>query len=110
MISRFNAINALSSRSPRGARSEGAGTPSGQIQNHSRSLTLKKHVEDLLAERGIIVSYEAIRIRCKKFSSDYALDLKQRQGRLGDSWHLDEVYIRINGQQHYLWRAANLAS
>ena len=59
-----------------------------------------RDVEDLLAERDIIVSYEAIRIWCKKFSSDYARDLKQRQGRLGDSWHLGEVFIRINGQHH----------
>jgi len=66
-----------------------------------------RHVQDLLAERGIIVSYEAIRMWCKKSSSDYAQDLKQRQGRLGYSWHLDEVFIRINGQQHYLWRAVD---
>lgn len=66
-----------------------------------------RDVEDLLAQRGIVVSYEAIRIWCKKFGSEYARDLKRRQGRLGDSWHLDEVFIRINGQQHYLWRAVD---
>lgn len=66
-----------------------------------------RDVEDLLAERGIIVSYEAIRTWCKKFSSDYARDLKRREGRLGDSWHLDEIFIRINGQQRYLWRAVD---
>jgi putative transposase len=37
----------------------------------------------------------------------YARNLKRRQGRLGDSWHLDEVFIRINGKQHYLWRAVD---
>src|SRR3954447_16630099 len=57
-----------------------------------------RDVEDLLAERGITVSYEAIRIWCQKFGPGYARSLKRRQGRLGDSWHLDEVFIRINGQ------------
>jgi putative transposase len=66
-----------------------------------------RDVEDLLAERGIIVSYEAIRIWCQKFGPDYARKLKRRQGRLGDIWHLDEVFIRINGQQKYLWRAVD---
>jgi putative transposase len=66
-----------------------------------------RDVEDLLAERGIIVSYETIRIWCRKFGPGYARNLKRRQGRLGDSWHLDEVFVRINGRQHYLWRAVD---
>ena len=66
-----------------------------------------RDVEDLLAERGIIVSYETIRLWCQKFVPDYARKLKRRQGRLGDIWHLDEVLIRINGQQQYLWRAVD---
>ena len=66
-----------------------------------------RDVEDLLAERGIIVSYETIRIWCRKFGPDYTRKLKRRQGRLGDIWHLDEVFIRINGQQQYLWRAVD---
>src|SRR5882762_8169366 len=66
-----------------------------------------RDVEDLLAERGIIVSYETIRLWCQKFGADYARKLKRRQGRLGDTWHLDEVFIRINGQQQYLWRAVD---
>ena len=66
-----------------------------------------RDVEDLLAERGIIVSYETIRIWCRKFGPGYVRTLKRRQGRLGDSWHLDEVFIRIGGQQHYLWRAVD---
>ena len=66
-----------------------------------------RDVEDLLAERGIIVSYETIRQWCKKFGADYARKLKRREGRLGDHWHLDEVFIRINGQQQYLWRAVD---
>jgi putative transposase len=66
-----------------------------------------RDVEDLFAERGIIVSYETIRIWCRKFGPDYARNLKRRRGRLGDSWHLDEVFVRINGRQHYLWRAVD---
>src|SRR6266403_4496968 len=66
-----------------------------------------RDVEDLLAERGIIVSYETIRIWCRNFGPDYARKRKRRQGRLGDIWHLDEVFIRINGQQQYLWRAVD---
>ena len=66
-----------------------------------------RDVEDLLAERGIIVSYETVRIWCQKFGPDYARKLKRRQGRLGGIWHLDEVFIRINGQQQYLWRAVD---
>jgi transposase-like protein len=66
-----------------------------------------RDVEDLLAERGIIVSYETIRFWCRKFGSEYARKLKRRQGRLGDIWHLDEVFVRINGEQRYLWRAVD---
>ena len=66
-----------------------------------------RDVEDLLAERGFIVSYETIRLWCQKFGPDYARKLKRRQGRLGDIWHLDEVFVRINGQQQYLWRAVD---
>jgi len=66
-----------------------------------------RDVEDLLAERGIIVSYETIRLWCQKFGPDYARKLKLHQGRLGDIWHLDEVFIRINGKQQYLWRAVD---
>jgi putative transposase len=64
-----------------------------------------RDVEDLLAERGIIVSYETIRLWCQKFGADYVRTLKRRAGRLGDHWHVDEVFLRINGQLQYLWRA-----
>ena len=64
-----------------------------------------RDVEDLLAERGILVSYETIRLWCQKFGADYVRKLKRRQGRLGDHRHLDEVFLRINGHLQYLWRA-----
>jgi putative transposase len=66
-----------------------------------------RDVEDFLADRGIIVSYETIRQWCRKFGPDYARKLKRREGRLGDQWHLDEVLIGINGQKQYLWRAVD---
>ena len=61
-----------------------------------------RYVEDLLAERGIIVSHETIRPWCAKVGPDYARRLKRRQGRLGDTWFLDEVFVTINGQRQYL--------
>ena len=66
-----------------------------------------RDVEDLLAERGIIVSYETVRQWCGKFGPDYARQLKRRQGRLGETWFLDEVFVTINGQRQYLWRAVD---
>src|SRR5215468_5250008 len=66
-----------------------------------------RDVEDLLAERGILVSFETIRQWCRKFGPGYAQRLKGRQGRLGDIWYLDELFVRINGQQQYLWRAVD---
>ncbi len=66
-----------------------------------------RDVEDLLAERGVTVSYEAIRLWCLKFGPEYARGLKRRQGRLGDTWHLDEVFVTIQGERQYLWRAVD---
>ena len=66
-----------------------------------------RDVEDLLAERGIIVSYETVRQWCGKFGPDYARQLRRRQGRLGDTWFLDEVFVTIHGQRQYLWRAVD---
>jgi len=66
-----------------------------------------RDVEDLLAERGIAVSYESIRYWCLKFGPTYARSLRRKQGRLGDIWHVDELFITIRGQLHYLWRAVD---
>ncbi len=66
-----------------------------------------REVEELLAERGIIVTYESVRQWCVKFGPAYAHKLKKRQGRLGDAWYLDEVVISIHGEQQYLWRAVD---
>ncbi len=66
-----------------------------------------RDVEDLLAKRGIIVSYETIRQWCLKFGPEYARKLTQRQDGLGDSWFLDEVFVTINGERQHLWRAVD---
>src|SRR6202030_3157504 len=73
---------------------------------HVFSLSLRD-VELLLAERGVVVSYETVRRRCKKFGESFAGRLRRRRPRPGDKWHLDEVFIRIQGVQHYLWRAVD---
>ena len=57
--------------------------------------------------RGVVVSYETIRRWCAKFGQAYANQLRRRRPRPGDKWHLDEVFIRINGTIHYLWRAVD---
>ncbi|SPF04031.1 hypothetical protein SMA5143A_4828 [Streptomyces sp. MA5143a] len=56
---------------------------------------------------GIVVSYETVRRWCAKFGQRYAGALRRRQPRPGDKWHLDEVFIKINGEQRYLWRAVD---
>ena len=66
-----------------------------------------RDVEDLLAERGITVTYEAIRQWCRTFGLDYARRLRCRRGRLGDTWYLDEVFVKIQGRLQYLWRAGD---
>jgi putative transposase len=66
-----------------------------------------RDVEELLAERGVIVTYETVRQWCRKFGQAYANGLSRRRPRPGDKWHLDEVFIAINGVQHYLWRAVD---
>ena len=73
---------------------------------HRFSLSFRD-VEDLLTERGGQVSYGSIRQWCSKFGSEHAAKLTRRRGRLGDMWHLDEVFISIRGQRHYLWRAVD---
>ncbi len=64
-----------------------------------------RDAEDLLAQRGITVSYETIRQWCHTFGPAYAKTLRRRRGRLGDTWYLDELFVKIQGQRRYLWRA-----
>jgi len=66
-----------------------------------------RDVEELLFARGIIVTYEAIRKWCRKFGQPYANQLRCRRPQPGDIWHLDEVFLTIHGERHYLWRAVD---
>ena len=64
-------------------------------------------IEDLLAKRGIAVSYESIRLWSIKFGPKYAKRLERRHQGCGDTFYLDEVFVKIRGGQHYLWRAVD---
>ena len=66
-----------------------------------------REVEELMLQRGVVVSYETIRAWCAKFGQAYANQLRRRRARPGDKWHLDEVFVKINGTIHYLWRAVD---
>ena len=66
-----------------------------------------REVEEMMLQRGIVVSHETIRQWCVKFGQTYANALRRRRARPGDKWHLDEVFITIQGTIHYLWRAVD---
>ncbi len=66
-----------------------------------------RDIEDLLAVRGIVVTYESVRLWCNKFGPRYARRLKRRHQGFGDTFFIDEVFVKINGIQHYLWRAVD---
>jgi putative transposase len=66
-----------------------------------------RDVEDPLAERGIMVSYETVRRWVRYFGPTIAADLRRRRPKPHSTWHLDEVFIRIDGRLVYLWRAVD---
>lgn len=66
-----------------------------------------RDVEEMLAQRGVVLTYETIRAWCLKIGQTYANDLRRRSPRPGDKWYLDEVFLKINGSIHYLWRAVD---
>ena len=70
------------------------------------SLSLRD-VEDLLAARGVVVSYETIRAWAAKFGSQYSKVIRRDRPSAADKWHLDEVVLPINGQKYWLWRAVD---
>ena len=63
-----------------------------------------RDVEEMMASRGVSLSYETVREWCLKFGQTYANGLRHKSPRPGDRWHLDEVFLKINGRLHYLWR------
>jgi len=73
---------------------------------HRFALSLRD-VEDLLAERGVTVSYETIRDWVNRFGSQFAAKIRRDRPAPTDKWHLDEVVIRIKGRTHWLWRAVD---
>jgi putative transposase len=79
----------------------------GEIISHDVWLYFRfplshRDVEALLFVRGVSVSYEAIRKWCRKVGQPYANQLRHRRPRPGDKWHLDEVFLTIHGDRHYL--------
>ena len=70
--------------------------------NHSH-----RNIEDLLAERGITVSHESIRLWCIEFGPQFARRLRRKHQGFGDTFYVDEVFIGIGGKQQYLWRAGD---
>jgi len=83
-----------------------------EIINHSVWLYFRfplsfREVEELMLARGAVLSYETIRRWCDKFGQAYANQLRRRRPRPGDKWHLDEVFVTINGKRCYLWRAVD---
>ena len=64
-------------------------------------------VEEMMMERGVVVFHETVRQWCAKFGQTYANQLRRRRTSPGDEWHLDEVFITIQGKTHYLWRAVD---
>ena len=82
------------------------------VMMYVRFLLSLRNVEDLLHERGIEVSHETIRFWWNRFGPIFAAELrKKRTSRMravpGCRWHLDEVFVKINGERHYLWRAVD---
>jgi putative transposase len=70
-----------------------------------------RQVEDLLFERGINISYETVRIWWNRYGPLFAVEIRKRKvvrrSYSNWRWHFDEVFVRINGETHYLWRAVD---
>lgn len=66
-----------------------------------------RDIEEMLAIRGVSLSYKTVRGWCLKFGQTYANDLRHKSPQPGKRWHLDEVFLGITGRRHYLWRAVD---
>src|SRR5512135_3609666 len=66
-----------------------------------------RDVEELMAQRGVVLTYETVRQWGLKFGQTYANELRHRRARCGDKWHMDEMVLTIRGKKHYLWRAVD---
>lgn len=74
---------------------------------HHRFALSLRDVEDLLAERGVLVSHETIRVWCQRFGPQIVAKIRRDRPRPADKWHLDEMVICIGGRKHCLWRAVD---
>src|SRR5207248_2217459 len=63
-----------------------------------------RDIEEIMAERGIMLTYETVRKWCLKFAQRYAKELRHRRSHPADKWHLDEVFVTIKSQVYYVWR------
>src|ERR1700761_3262886 len=70
------------------------------------SLSLRD-IEELLLERGVVVTYETIRRWCDKFGAGFARRVKVARRKLGSTWHLDEMFVTLRGEPYRLWRAVD---
>ncbi len=66
-----------------------------------------RDVEELLAQHGIVVTYETVRQWCLTFGQSSANELRRRRPRCGDKWYMDEMVLTIRGKKHDLWRAVD---
>src|SRR5882762_3509242 len=66
-----------------------------------------RDVEEMLAMRGVALTWETVRDWCLKFGQTYANGLRRKSAPSGGRWHLDEVFLKIIGRQHYHWRAVD---
>ena len=64
-------------------------------------------MELMMVEPGVVVTYESVRAWCEKFGRQYAGRIRRQCGPMGDVWHMDEVYLKINSECKYLWRAVD---
>ena len=112
-------IGGLSAWRVEGAGLVGTGTPSYkgfrypvEIISHCVWLYYRfplsfRDVEEMMLQRGIVVSHETIRQWSRKFGQTYANGLRRHRPRPADTWHLDEVFLTINDKRQYLWRAVD---
>ncbi|WP_024904320.1 IS6 family transposase [Robbsia andropogonis] len=76
------------------------------VRWYFRFLLSSRDMDELLLERGVIVSYESIRRWCDKFGARFAAHVKIT-GRSAKTWHLDEMFVRLRGEPYWLWRAVD---
>jgi len=77
------------------------------VRRYLRFALSVRDVEELLAERGVAVSYETVRRWVATFGAPYAEELRRRRPHTSRTWHRDEMAVRIGGRRHWLWRAVN---